>query len=151
MLCMITQACMMYQSIFWSQNLAGPLTIANWACKIPKSLSMSFLAAVRALWKSRFFLPSGFSMASQMFATLSRCHLQDSSHSCMYGHLLQTAPVAVHHLQSYSSWWSINNVDVIQRSRHSKKACQIQVSWSATVSRIIVESFFGHGIGHAMP
>ena len=49
MLCMITQAVMIYQRIFRSQNLDGPRTIANCDCKIPKALSTSFLAAACAL------------------------------------------------------------------------------------------------------
>jgi hypothetical protein len=32
-LCKITQAFVIYQRHSWSQNLAGPITIVNWACK----------------------------------------------------------------------------------------------------------------------
>jgi hypothetical protein len=48
-LCMMTQAVMIYQRHSWSQNLAAPLTMANCACKISNTLSTSFLAVACAL------------------------------------------------------------------------------------------------------
>jgi hypothetical protein len=41
------------------QNLASPLKIQNWACRIPNTLSTSFIATAYALWKSSSFLTSG--------------------------------------------------------------------------------------------
>ena len=143
MLCMITQACMMYQWIFWSQNLADPLTIANWACRIPKALSTSFLAAAWALWKSRLFYLPVYSTASQTFASLGKCHPQDSSHSCMYGHCCKLDRWQFTICNLIHERWPIKNCCCHSKIQtFQKKACEIQVSWSATASRIIMEPFF---------
>uniref|UniRef100_A0A0A8YYX4 Uncharacterized protein n=1 Tax=Arundo donax TaxID=35708 RepID=A0A0A8YYX4_ARUDO len=62
MLCMITQAFMICPSVPWSQNRAGPRTIAKRACRTPNVCSTFFLTASCALAKFFLLLPCGFDM-----------------------------------------------------------------------------------------
>ena len=63
--CRIATTVMMYHRVSLSQNIAGPLTISNQACRTPNALST-------------FLLPSGFYSSSQKSPLKHRSHLQDS-------------------------------------------------------------------------